>query len=297
MRSMKMLSVAGAALVGSSAFAFQESDGWAVAADNRAEFSAKQGAGGWWYLFDRGEGTEVESMPYFTSMTGGGVTGWSTAQTIGTDGSVCVLGVDSEGNAQMHPNAPYSCAVTSLGLQRPLLRWNRGIPSDARVQLSAEWYTPSGHDARLILKANGVVLLDRTLAETGGQPIQAEFAIEDLETVELIEDPTSDGCGTDAVKIHLVVLTPDCDGNGIADVLEIADGTAGDVDLDGIPDRCQCTADVIENGVVDGADLSAVLAVWGTDGGLYPRADTNGDGVVDGQDLATVLGGWGPCGG
>jgi hypothetical protein len=58
-----------------------------------------------------------------------------------------------------------------------------------------------------------------------------------------------------------------------------------------------CAADVIENGVVDGADLSAVLAVWGTDGGLYPRADTNGDGVVDGQDLATVLGGWGPCGG
>jgi hypothetical protein len=58
-----------------------------------------------------------------------------------------------------------------------------------------------------------------------------------------------------------------------------------------------CVSDVIENGVVDGADLSAVLAVWGTDGGLYPRADTNGDGVVDGQDLATVLGGWGPCGG
>jgi hypothetical protein len=58
-----------------------------------------------------------------------------------------------------------------------------------------------------------------------------------------------------------------------------------------------CPADVIENGVVDGADLSAVLSVWGTDGGLYPRADTNGDGIVDGQDLATVLGGWGPCGG
>ena len=58
-----------------------------------------------------------------------------------------------------------------------------------------------------------------------------------------------------------------------------------------------CVSDVIANGVVDGADLSAVLAVWGTDGGLYPRADTNGDGVVDGQDLATVLGGWGSCGG
>jgi hypothetical protein len=56
-----------------------------------------------------------------------------------------------------------------------------------------------------------------------------------------------------------------------------------------------CPADVIENGVVDGADLAAVLTTWGTNGGIYPRADTNADGVVDGNDLAVVLGGWGAC--
>jgi hypothetical protein len=56
-----------------------------------------------------------------------------------------------------------------------------------------------------------------------------------------------------------------------------------------------CAADVIQNGTVDGADLAAVLTVWGTNGGIYPRADTNGDGLVDGTDLAVVLGGWGPC--
>ena len=56
-----------------------------------------------------------------------------------------------------------------------------------------------------------------------------------------------------------------------------------------------CAADIIQNGVVDGADLAAVLTVWGTNGGIYPRADTNGDGLVDGTDLAVVLGGWGPC--
>lgn len=69
------------------------------------------------------------------------------------------------------------------------------------------------------------------------------------------------------------------------------------IDAISVQELNRCPADVIANGVVDGADLSAVLAVWGTDGGLYPRADTNGDGVVDGQDLATVLGGWGPCSG
>ncbi|MFM7052312.1 MAG: hypothetical protein ACKOYN_09295 [Planctomycetota bacterium] len=56
-----------------------------------------------------------------------------------------------------------------------------------------------------------------------------------------------------------------------------------------------CIADVIDNGFVDGADLSALLGAWGTAGGLYPRADANGDGVVNGSDLAIVLSGWGPC--
>jgi len=56
-----------------------------------------------------------------------------------------------------------------------------------------------------------------------------------------------------------------------------------------------CAGDVIENGVVDGADLAAVLTTWGTNGGIYPRADTNADGIVDGNDLAVVLGGWGVC--
>ncbi len=57
-----------------------------------------------------------------------------------------------------------------------------------------------------------------------------------------------------------------------------------------------CPGDVVQNGFVDGADLAAVLAVWGTNGGIYPRADVNGDGIVNGSDLAAVLGAWGACG-
>ena len=52
---------------------------------------------------------------------------------------------------------------------------------------------------------------------------------------------------------------------------------------------------MIESGTVDGVDLAAILATWGTDGGKYPRADVDGSGVVDGADLAIVLGDWGPC--
>jgi len=56
-----------------------------------------------------------------------------------------------------------------------------------------------------------------------------------------------------------------------------------------------CAGDVVRNGVVDGADIAAMLGVWGTDGGIYPLADVNGDGIVDGADLAALLSSWGPC--
>ena len=56
-----------------------------------------------------------------------------------------------------------------------------------------------------------------------------------------------------------------------------------------------CPADVIENGVVDAIDLSAVLSSWGTDGGKYPRADVDANGAVDAIDLAMVLASWGAC--
>lgn len=48
-------------------------------------------------------------------------------------------------------------------------------------------------------------------------------------------------------------------------------------------------ADLNGDGVVNGADLAALLAQWGTDG----AADLNGDRVVNGADLAALLAQWG----
>ncbi|HMN96444.1 MAG TPA: hypothetical protein PKC43_09045 [Phycisphaerales bacterium] len=56
---------------------------------------------------------------------------------------------------------------------------------------------------------------------------------------------------------------------------------------------CSCVGDLDDNGVVDGADLGRLLALWGGPG----VGDLNGDGVVDGADLGILLGAWGPCGG
>lgn len=50
-------------------------------------------------------------------------------------------------------------------------------------------------------------------------------------------------------------------------------------------------ADLNGDGVVNGADLAALLSSWGPCGGC--AADLNGDGVVDGADLAALLASWG----
>ena len=54
---------------------------------------------------------------------------------------------------------------------------------------------------------------------------------------------------------------------------------------------CEASAlvgDLNGDGFVNGADLAALLAQWGTNG----AADLNNDGVVDGADLATLLANW-----
>lgn len=58
----------------------------------------------------------------------------------------------------------------------------------------------------------------------------------------------------------------------------------------------ECIADINDDGIVDGADLTLVLGEWGdcpTEGEC--PADLTGDGIVDGADLTIVLGAWGPC--
>jgi hypothetical protein len=60
-----------------------------------------------------------------------------------------------------------------------------------------------------------------------------------------------------------------------------ADGTVGDASVPG---------DLNDDGLVDGADLTIMLASWGPCPGCV--ADLNGDGVVDGADLAMLLADW-----
>ncbi|MFM7259816.1 MAG: dockerin type I domain-containing protein, partial [bacterium] len=103
-------------------------------------------------------------------------------------------------------------------------------------------------------------------------------------------------------RAYIIEWSADCNSDGIVDYSQIRAGELVDANVNNIPDCCEestscspCPGDIDESGTVNGVDLAAILTVWGSDGGKYPRADTNNDGEVNGADLATVLGSWGPC--
>ena len=85
----------------------------------------------------------------------------------------------------------------------------------------------------------------------------------------------------------------DCNGNGIADVRDIATGASLDMNVDGIPDECvPCRADLDADRLVNGDDLGILLGAWGTAGTV---ADLDANGIVNGDDLGLLLRAWGPC--
>ena len=60
-----------------------------------------------------------------------------------------------------------------------------------------------------------------------------------------------------------------------------------------------CTGDIFANGVVNGADLGAMLSYWGprTSDPFSAVSDINGDGIINGGDLGTLLSYWGSVSG
>ncbi|MEM8757541.1 MAG: GC-type dockerin domain-anchored protein [Planctomycetota bacterium] len=77
----------------------------------------------------------------------------------------------------------------------------------------------------------------------------------------------------------------DCNGNGIQDADDIAQGTSEDINLDGQPDECQIDrlcADVNGDAIVEPGDFFAWVNAFTT--GDY-RAEQNGDGQVDVGDF------------
>ena len=93
---------------------------------------------------------------------------------------------------------------------------------------------------------------------------------------------------------YVIEWSADCNGDGIVDYGQILLGELADANANGVPDICECDADINEDGVVNGADISVLLGYWGQSG-KNVVGDITGDGIVNGADLAQLLGSWGEC--
>ncbi len=86
----------------------------------------------------------------------------------------------------------------------------------------------------------------------------------------------------------------DCNGNTIPDECEIAAGTVADTNGNGTIDLCDCAAADLDNsGDVGINDFLALLAAWDSDPGGPPDLDGNGN--VGIEDFLALLALWGPC--
>jgi hypothetical protein len=102
-----------------------------------------------------------------------------------------------------------------------------------------------------------------------------------------------DADGTSDVYQLTIDSTQDCNHNDTLDSCDIAAG-APDINENGIPDSCECIADLFVDGQVDGADLGVMLCQWGA-ATTTTVSDLNRDGQVNGADLGYLLANWGPC--
>jgi formylglycine-generating enzyme required for sulfatase activity len=141
---------------------------------------------------------------------------------------------------------------------------------------------------------------DRWDAGAGQPDPSTEDAVLLYSTSPLLSAFCHDIVGSRLTNSAIIEWSADCNGDGIVDYGQILDGTFADADSDGVPDVCQqpacASSDLTANGVVDGADLGALLAFWGPVNPVLPQADIDGNGIVDGADLGTLLAHWGPCG-
>jgi hypothetical protein len=91
--------------------------------------------------------------------------------------------------------------------------------------------------------------------------------------------------------------TPTGDQGAFIDWASVRQFAVGipDINMNGVPDTCECIGDLDANRLVDGADLGSLLSQWGM---AEPgsAADLDVDGQVGGTDLGHLMSRWGACG-
>lgn len=159
-----------------------------------------------------------------------------------------------------------------------------GLSVDGQLRGGAFVYLGGSTSSGVLAPTNGGSLL-----LTGTRVAVSDSSV-------IATSPTaSAGVVASSGRVYVLDRSRDCDSSGVPDAIEIANGSLQDGNGDGVPDGCQCVADVTGDGFVNAADLSVVLAFWGSTNPTLPSVDINRDGLVGGQDLALLLSAWGVC--
>ncbi|MHC4653040.1 MAG: hypothetical protein ACYTES_19560, partial [Planctomycetota bacterium] len=103
----------------------------------------------------------------------------------------------------------------------------------------------------------------------------------------------SEPCAAAAADLCGGDLPCDCNGNGVPDDADIADGTCSDDNGNGMPDDCEHVPDCNANGIPDTCDVDPAdpddngLVSQDADGNGVPDEceDCNSNGVLDGMDI------------
>ena len=120
-------------------------------------------------------------------------------------------------------------------------------------------------------------------------------------TVQLVDaHGNAPGAGGEAIYVEQLVVPAGATlvTNGFKIYTRAASigGSVSDpADIVVVPGTPPCVADLFVDGVVNGADLGALLSVWGPCARGTCLGDLNGDGQVNGADLGQLLSSWGPC--
>ncbi len=134
---------------------------------------------------------------------------------------------------------------------------------------------------------------DENTAAHGGAAFTADFANTEFSGSRLRNNVATIGQGGGVQaglgSGHIIQTTLFC-GNQPAHV----DGSWLDLGSNVFDFGCQeeTSADLNEDGVVDGQDLGGLIGAWGPCLGQDCDADLDGDGEVGGQDLALLIGAW-----
>jgi hypothetical protein len=214
---------------------------------------------------------------------GGGTIRNCTISGNGT-GLMCVSGVSDVANCVIWGN---QLAQISVFLGSPSISYcdvGGGWPGTGNINADPLFVDPADGDYRL---APGSPCIDA--GDNNAVPQGTNAGLEGLP--RFVDDPSTPDTGNGTPPIvdmgAYEYQWHDCNGNGVADAVDLANGTSTDVNNNGIPDECESVGDLNCDGVTDFGDINPFVlylsnfGLWqATYAGCDPlNGDINGDGV------------------